>query len=228
MTHLERSGTQVRSSRPSFSGPKWSALTLAGIRKVQNESGGFAAWTDSVEAGESFCGHWFFCRGDAQSDSMAWAEVWDFLFWNWGDLASVLGLAVSVATLLVASKAREAAEAAKAVARRQNFTEVLQDAVRKNEQVGLFLSQRKWDIVWLRAQETANAASLALTRWPMELGASSKDNLFRSQQLSGAIDQRCAQVCWGDASGSRDRADIAGTRESRSVVERRTRGVSSS
>lgn len=57
---------------------------------------------------------------------MAWAAVWDFLFWNWGDLAIVLGLAVSVATVLVASKARE-----------------------KNEKVGLFLSQRKWDIVWL-------------------------------------------------------------------------------
>lgn len=125
---------------------------------------------------------------------MAWAEVWDFLFWNWGDIASVLGLAVSAATLLVASKAREAAEAAKTVARRQGFTEVLQDAIRKNEQVGLFLSQRKWDIVWLRAQETANAASLALTRWPMELGASAKDNLFRSQQLSRSISSVALRV----------------------------------
>jgi hypothetical protein len=118
---------------------------------------------------------------------MSWDDVSGFLFRNWGNLASVLGLAVSAATLVVSSKAREAAEAAKAVARRQILTEVLQDAIRKNEQVGLFLSQRKWDIVWLRAQETANATSLALTRWPMELGKDSKDNLLRAQHLSSSI-----------------------------------------
>jgi hypothetical protein len=118
---------------------------------------------------------------------MSWDDVSGFLFRNWGNLASVLGLAVSVATLVVASKAREAAEAAKAVARRQSLTEVLQDAIRKNEQVGLFVSQRKWDIVWLRAQETSSAMSLTLTRWPIELGAGSKDNLLRGQQLSSSI-----------------------------------------
>ena len=118
---------------------------------------------------------------------MSWADASEFLFRNWGNLASVLGLGVSVATLVVAWKAREAAEAATAVARRRGLTEVLQDAVRTNEQVGLFLSQRKWDIVWLRAQETTSAASLALTRWSLELGASSKDNLLRSQQLSNSI-----------------------------------------
>lgn len=118
---------------------------------------------------------------------MSWDDVSGVLFRNWGNLASVLGLTVSVATLVVSSKAREAAEAARAVARRQIFTEVLQDAIRKNEQVGLFLSQRKWDIVWLRAQETANATSLALTRWPMELGETSKDNLLRAQHLSSSI-----------------------------------------
>ncbi|HEY7365872.1 MAG TPA: hypothetical protein VIE37_17385 [Methylomirabilota bacterium] len=118
---------------------------------------------------------------------MSWAHAWEFVVHHWGNLASVLGLAVSVATLAVASKAREAAEAARAVGRRQSLTEVLQDAVRKNEQVGLFLAQRKWDVVWLRAQETANVASLSLARWPLELSADSKDNLLRSQQLANSI-----------------------------------------
>ena len=118
---------------------------------------------------------------------MSWADVSGFLALNWGNVASVLGLAVSLVTLAVASKAREAAEAARAIARRQSLTEVLQDAVRKNEQVGLFLSQRKWDIVWLRAQETANAASLGLARWPHELSTGSKDNLLRGQQLANSI-----------------------------------------
>ncbi len=118
---------------------------------------------------------------------MNWADFSGFLGLNWGNVASVLGLAVSLVTLVVASQAREAAEAARAIARRQSLTEVLQDAVRKNEQVGLFLSQRKWDIVWLRAQETANAASLSLARWPHELSTGSKDNLLRGQQLANSI-----------------------------------------
>lgn len=139
---------------------------------------------------------------------MSWDEISGFVFRNWGDLASVLGLAVSVATLLVASKAREAAEAAKAAARRQSLTEVLQDAARKNEQVGLFLSQRKWDIVWLRAQETASATSLALARWPLELGAVSKDNLLRSQQLSSSIASVALRVT-GDVPTLRETARIS-------------------
>lgn len=118
---------------------------------------------------------------------MSWPWLSEFFGQNWGNLASVLGVIVSVATLVVATKARQAAEAAKAVARRQSLTEVLQDTVRKNEQVGLFLSQRRWDIVWLRAQEIAGATSIVLTRWPQELNASSKDNLLRSQRLSNSI-----------------------------------------
>ena len=118
---------------------------------------------------------------------MGWRGLSDFLLENWGNLASVVGVMVSVATLAVATKARQAAEAAKAVARRQSLTEVLQDTIRKNEQVGLFLSQRRWDIVWLRAQEIAGATSIVLTRWPQELNATSKDNLVRTQRLSNSI-----------------------------------------
>jgi hypothetical protein len=41
--------------------------------------------------------------------------------------------------------------------------------VRKSEQVGLFLSRQKWDIVWLRAQEVTAAISVVSTRWSEEL-----------------------------------------------------------
>jgi hypothetical protein len=118
---------------------------------------------------------------------MSWPGLVEFLLHQWGNLASVLGLMVSVATLAVATKARQAAEAARAAARRQGLTEVLQDTVRKSEQVGLFLSQQKWDIVWLRAQEITAATSLVLTRWPEELSSSSRDNLLRCQRLASSI-----------------------------------------
>jgi len=77
---------------------------------------------------------------------MSWPGFLDFLLQNWGNLASVLGVMVSVATLAVVTKARQAAEAAKTVARRQSLTEVLQDAVRKNEQIGLFLPQQALNV----------------------------------------------------------------------------------
>jgi deazaflavin-dependent oxidoreductase (nitroreductase family) len=55
------------------------------------------------------------------------------------------------------------------------------------EQVGLFLSQQKWDIVWLRAQEVTSVTSLVVTRWAEERSPGSRDNLLRCQRLSSSI-----------------------------------------
>ena len=118
---------------------------------------------------------------------MSWARFVELFSNHWGNFASVLGLAVSVATLAVATKARQAAEAARAAARRQSLTETLQDTVRMSEQVGLFLSQQKWDIVWLRAQEVTSEISLMLTRWSEDLSGGSRDNLLRCRHLSRSI-----------------------------------------
>ena len=61
---------------------------------------------------------------------MTWTALAELMAHRWGDFASLLGLIVSAMTLSVAAKAREAAEATRAAARRQNLTEVLQDAAR--------------------------------------------------------------------------------------------------
>lgn len=118
---------------------------------------------------------------------MSWEPYWDFTKSNWGSLASVAGLAVSIATLIVAQKAKQAADAAKKEALRRNLAEELQDAVRKAEQVGLFLAQRKWDVVFLRAQEVTSVCSLVLRRWEAELPEQSKDNILKAQVQSGRI-----------------------------------------
>lgn len=118
---------------------------------------------------------------------MSWAEFVDLLSRRWGDGASLLGLVVSAVTLAVATRAREAAEAARMAARQQSLTEVLRDTVRMGEQVGLFLSQEKWDIVWLRAQEITAGTSLISARWSKELDGDSRDNLVRCQRLSRTI-----------------------------------------
>jgi hypothetical protein len=118
---------------------------------------------------------------------MTWTALVELMAHRWGDFASLLGLIVSAVTLSVATKAREAAEATRVAARRQNLMEVLQDAARKSEQVGIFLSQQKWDIVGLRAQEIIAATSLVLTRWSEQLSLGSRSNLLRCQGLSSSI-----------------------------------------
>jgi hypothetical protein len=115
------------------------------------------------------------------------SAVRDFLFANWGNVASVLGLVVSFITLLVARKARDAANAAKREARRRNLSEDLQDAHAKSQQVGLFIRDAKWDTVFLRAQEISSACSLVLTRWHDELTGNSRDQITRARDQAGSI-----------------------------------------
>jgi hypothetical protein len=49
--------------------------------------------------------------------------LWEFCVKNWGNLASVIGLFISFATLLVAQKAKQSADAAKLEARRRSLAE---------------------------------------------------------------------------------------------------------
>lgn len=107
---------------------------------------------------------------------------------NWGSLVSVVGLAVSVATLLVARWAKEAAEQAKGEARRRNLADEIEEAQRKTEQVGSYLGQEKWEIVLLRAQEVVTSCSQILRRWGAhERSEQSRDNILVAQQQAGSI-----------------------------------------
>jgi hypothetical protein len=110
-----------------------------------------------------------------------------FFATTWGDIAGLAGLGVSIATLVVAKKAKQAAEDAKAAAQRRSLTEELQEAQRKAEQVGFFIRDRKWDIVFIRAQEIAAACSLVLSRRASELDERSENNLAMVQTHAESI-----------------------------------------
>lgn len=119
---------------------------------------------------------------------MDWGSVRQVLRDNWGNIASVVGLGVSIATLVVATKAKEAANAAKVEARRQNLTDEIQDAQRKAEQLGTYLAQQKWEIVHLRSQEVITSCSQILRRWGKEsLSERSRNNFLVAQQQAGSI-----------------------------------------
>jgi len=118
---------------------------------------------------------------------MTLKSVWDFLAANWGNIASVLALAVSIATLVVATKAKDAANAARAEARRRSLAEELQDAQRKAEQVGFFVRDRKWELVFLRSQEVTGACILILERWQGDLGEHSKERILKASVEADSI-----------------------------------------
>ncbi len=110
-----------------------------------------------------------------------------FLIENWGNVAGVLGLVVSIATLAVAQSAQQAAREARDAARRRSLAEEIRDALSKVEQIGVFLPQSRWDIVWLRAQEIVSVASMVRSRWEDHLSDPSRDNLLVVRQLSQSI-----------------------------------------
>lgn len=110
----------------------------------------------------------------------------NFFSTSWGDIATLIGLLVSIWVLIVARKAKEAADAVRAEAHLRNISEDLLEMQRKSEQVGIFISENKWDVVYLRAQEVAGACSVVKERW-RELSEESKKNILAAQIQFGEI-----------------------------------------
>jgi len=144
---------------------------------------------------------------------MHWSSLWQSFKNNWGGLTSVLGLAVSTATLLVAKRARAAAEDAKREARRRNLSEDLQDARTKSEQTGLFINESKWDIVFVRSQEIASICSLILKRWSDELSEASKDQIRLARDEASSISRVATRASARQPSESQMRSLTAAQRK---------------
>lgn len=119
---------------------------------------------------------------------MIWALASRWFGTNWGNLFSVLGFMTSLGTLVVAKWAKEAAEQAKAEARRRNLADELEDAQRKTEQIGNYLSQEKWEIALLRSQEVITSCGQILRRWgTCDLSENSRNRILLAQQQAGSI-----------------------------------------
>jgi hypothetical protein len=112
---------------------------------------------------------------------------WSFTVNNWGNLATVIGLGISIWTLVVARGAKKAAQQARNEARRQKLTEELQSAVHKIEQLGHYILSKKWEIAFLQAQEVASSCSLVLRRWSDTLNESSRDRILMAQAQAGSV-----------------------------------------
>ncbi len=104
-----------------------------------------------------------------------------------GGAASVIGLAFTVRVLFVARGARKAAEEARALARKRNLVEELNDASHKLQQIGIFLHQQQWFGIQLRIDEVAAICHSAMTRWPDHLPEVRKNDVLTAVQLMRSI-----------------------------------------
>ncbi len=111
----------------------------------------------------------------------------EFLQQNWGNVASVLGLGVSVWVLLVAQKAREAAEQARTTARLRNLVEVLTEAGNQVHQLGSYLAGDQWGVARFLAGEVAGACRLSMERWGDALDSSSRRSLVDLSRIAKSI-----------------------------------------
>jgi hypothetical protein len=100
----------------------------------------------------------------------------DWIGKNWGNLASVWGLGVSVYVLWVAQgaktaakkateEAEEAAKMAKAIARTRGALEDLQSALAASRQVGNHAGVKNWQVVRLKAEEVMESCRIIVNRW---------------------------------------------------------------
>jgi hypothetical protein len=120
-----------------------------------------------------------------------------------GTVASVLGVAIGIWTLVAATGAKRAAEDARRAARNRNLVEELELAERKIHEIGAFLIADQWPFVQLRAMELASSCQSVVTRWPEGLSIERRNNLLEARQIAISIAS--------EASGARMRLpNIAG------------------
>lgn len=93
------------------------------------------------------------------------SAVLEFARNNWGNIASVWGLVVSVYVLFVAKGARKAAQDAVSAEKLRTALAGLEDAAKKNNDVGQFARVQKWDVVELRALEVLACCRATLAVW---------------------------------------------------------------
>jgi hypothetical protein len=107
-----------------------------------------------------------------------------FAWRNWGNIASVWGLLVSIYVLFVAKGARTAAREA----RLRTVLEDLADASQKCDDVGLFAEDQKWPLVKLRAAEVEATCRSITARWEKD-GAlkQSRNNVLQVADLMLSI-----------------------------------------
>lgn len=122
-----------------------------------------------------------------------------------GTVASLAGLALGLYVMIVARGAREAAQAARALARRRSLVEELEGASKRVQQVGNFIEQEQWTAVRMRAEEILASCRLTLTRWPDHLSEPRRNEVMTASSLMRSITMTTSELVNGQISDEQRR-----------------------
>lgn len=109
--------------------------------------------------------------------------VREFLIANWGNLASVAGLLVSLGALLFARSAAQTAKLVRQEMQRYSLHEYLSVFVARFQEFLLLMRLAKWELAWLRTDELIAALTWAISKWDLVLGTDRTRRLTNAQNL---------------------------------------------
>ncbi len=111
-----------------------------------------------------------------------------------GAVASVVGLSFTIYVLIVAKGVKKQVEEAKALARKRNLVEELNDASQKLEQIGNFLQQRQWVGVQIRTAEVLTICREAMARWSDHLSEERRNGVSTAMTQVQTIATQLAEI----------------------------------
>jgi|CZKJ01.1.fsa_nt_gi hypothetical protein len=111
-----------------------------------------------------------------------------------GGIASVLGLAIGVWVLIVATGAKRAAEEARVLTQRRSLIEDLEIVSHKLQQIGIFFQQQQWFAIQLRIDDVAAICRSAMTRWSDRLEEDTKNNVLTAVRLMRSIAEQATDL----------------------------------
>jgi hypothetical protein len=119
---------------------------------------------------------------------LASATVENFLATNWGSIASVAGLAASVAALVFARRASTAAKSAREAILRRNLADDMAQANRIASELHNMAEAQKFDYALARCSELQDLCVFIQQRWTDHLTDSSKERCLRAKtQLESVV-----------------------------------------
>jgi hypothetical protein len=110
---------------------------------------------------------------------------WFYL--NWGDLASGIGLLVSLVVLFVSRGARRAALQARAAVDRRSLSDELRQCSDDISFINILNENQRWELSAHVAYRTVQRISFVLSRWAALLDEASRKNLSLAVSLLDTV-----------------------------------------
>ncbi|MGH7451117.1 MAG: hypothetical protein ACRENG_07225 [bacterium] len=107
----------------------------------------------------------------------------EFFVENWGNLASVAGLLVSIGALFFARSAAQTVKLVRQEMQRYSMHEYLSVFVARFQEFLLLMRLAKWELAWLRTDELIAALTWAISKWDLVLGTDRTRHLTNAQNL---------------------------------------------